>query len=161
MVRNLLVLLTSSLRPRVACDQPLACAFRVMPWDVGISTFKSDSYFAVAESAQADFLVRTGLFGPMLAGRMRWVNLGQAARMERPLRLFQRFEVTTQVLCVDDRHAYFSHRFGSRAGHHAQVLVKVKFKQGRITVPPQQVLGPQALEKPAAVLAMDGMLSHS
>ncbi len=126
-----------------------------MPWDVGIGTFRSDRYFAAAEAAQFDFVTRTDLLRPLLAQGVRWVNLGQASALHRPLRLFQSFVVSTKVVCVDEKHAYFSHIFSSAAGEHARVLVKAKFKQGSRTVPPHAVLGVQPTEKSIEIQALD------
>jgi hypothetical protein len=159
-MRNALTLLRALLRrgPSPGVGEAVTAPFRVTPLDVGLSTLKSDRYFAVAEAAQLDFLVRTGLAKPLLARRVNWVNLAQACRFERPLKLLQRFEVSTQVVCTDDRHAYFSHRFSSAQGLHAEVLVKVKFKQGRLTVPPVQALGLVPSAKPAHLQLLDQML---
>lgn len=88
---------------------------------------------------------------------MRWVNLAQSARFERPLRLFVRYTVTTSIVCIDAKHAYFSHRFASARGMHAEVLVKAKFKVGSQTVPPRELLGEHSPEKPAAIVALDGI----
>lgn len=159
-MRNALTLLRAALRggPAVAADAPVRAAFRVMPTDVGLSTFKSDRYFAVAESAQLDFLVRTRCLRPLLARGVSWVNLAQTCRFAQPLKLLQRFEVITQVVCVDDKHAYFSHRFESPRGLHAEVLVKAKFKQGRKTVSPGDALGLAPTPKPAHLVLLDEML---
>jgi hypothetical protein len=156
-MRNFLTLLGAAARRNEPASQPLNCTFRVMPWEVGIGTFKSDRYFAAAEASQLDFVTRTGLLRPMLRQRIRWVNVAQASILRSPLQLLQRFVVTTRVLCVDDKHAYFSHRFSSRAGDHAEVLVKVKFKSGSLTVRPDLLLGVQSTIKSPAIVALDGI----
>lgn len=135
----------------------VSCRFRVMPWDVGVSTFKSDRYFTVADAAQFDFAIRTGLLRPALREGVRWINLAQACHFERPLRLFQPFDVLTAVACADERHAYFSHRFETSGQLHAEVLVKVKFKQGRLTVPPQRYFLQAPTTRTAAIEALDAL----
>jgi acyl-CoA thioesterase FadM len=155
-MRSLATLLLASTRSRGRPGDALDCAFRVMPWDVGIATLKSDRYFAFAEAAQFDFIARTGLLWPMLAQRIRWVNLAQASTLQRPLRLWQGFSVGTRVVCIDDKHAYFAHRFSSAQGLHAQVLVKAKFKRrDGMTVAPREWLGPLETGKPDSVRALD------
>jgi hypothetical protein len=156
-VRILYAAAAATFAPRASPRDHVECRFRVMPWDVGIATFKSDRYFAIVDLAQTDFGVRTGLFGTFLRQRMRWVNLAQSARFARPLRLFQPFTVITSVVCVDDKHAYFSHRFTSGQGEHAEVLVKAKFKVGSRTVPPGELLGGQASQKSERILALDAI----
>lgn len=158
-MRVLVTALLAALVPRASPARSIECRFRVMPWDVGIATFKSDRYFAVADLAQADFGVRTGLLGQFLRRRIRWVNLAQSATFERPLRLFQRYTVTTAVVCTDGKHAYFSHRFTSPRGAHAEVLVKVKFKIRSRTLPPRELLGEHPSNKSPAIRALDSLAS--
>jgi hypothetical protein len=154
-MRALIAALLAALAPRASPAQPIDCHFRVMIWDVGVATLKSDRYFAIVDLAQMDFGVRIGLAGHFLKRGVRWVNLAQSARFERPLRLFQRYTVTTAVVCTDDKHAYLSHRFTSPQGTHAEVLVKLKFKIGSRTVPPHELLGQHSSDKSPAIVALD------
>lgn len=128
-----------------------------MPWDVGIATLKSDRYFSVADAAQFDFAIRTGLLRPVLREGVRWVNLAQACRFQRPLRLFDTYVVFTSVVYADARHAYLSHRFESAGAVHAEVLVKVKFKSGRLTVPPQRFFPQAPNSRSDAIEALDAL----
>ena len=156
-MRPVLAALFAALSGRASPADRLECRFRVLPWEVGIATFKSDRYFTVADLAQMDFGVRVGLASAFVRRGIRWVNLAQSARFERPLRLFQAYTVETTVVCTDQKHAYFSHRFTSAQGTHAEVLVKAKFKRGSITVDPRELLGEQSAVKPAEVVALDGI----
>jgi acyl-CoA thioesterase FadM len=154
-VRLLLTVVKALLARRRPPDAAIACSFRVMPGDVGIATFKSDRYFSVADAAQFDFAIRTGLLRPFLGEGLRWVNLAQACRFQRPLRLFQAYAVLTRVVCVAARHAYLSHSFEAAGQVHAEVLVKVKFKSGRLTVPPQRFFAQAPTLRSAAIDALD------
>jgi acyl-CoA thioesterase FadM len=138
-------------------EATVSCRFRVMPWDVGVATFKSDRYFTVAETAQFDFSIRVGLLRPALREGVRWISLAQAGRFARPLRLFQAFSVVTRVVCVDEKHAYFSHRFESPGQVHAELLVKAKFKQGRLTVAPDRFFPQAPRTRSAAIDALDAL----
>lgn len=143
------------LAARLPPDATVACGFRVMPWDVGIATFRSDRYFSVADVAQFDFAVRIGLARPFVAEGVRWVTLAQACSFRRPLRLFQAYEVHTRMVCADARHAYFSHAFMAAGQLHAEVLVKAKFKNGRVTVAPQRFFPQAPAARTAAIDALD------
>jgi acyl-CoA thioesterase FadM len=156
-MRLLLTVAEALLAGRNPSDAAVSCRFRVMPWDVGVATFKSDRYFTVADAAQFDFAIRAGLLRPALREGIRWINLAQACHFERPLRLFQPFEVITAVACADERHAYFSHRFETPGHLHAEVLVKVKFKQGRLTVAPQRYFPQAPTSRSAAIEALDAL----
>ena len=157
MLRNAITACQAFLQPRVPANGDFVCRFRVLPWDVGISTFKTDRYLAVVEAAQLDFVIRAGLLRRFLKDKLGWVNVTQAASFERPLKLFQAYTVTTRIECIDDKHAYASFRFATPAGTHALVLLKTKFKQGRRTVPPRELLGECPTEKPAVVVPLDGL----
>ena len=156
-MRLLLTVGQALLAPRRPADVAVACRFRVMPWDVGIATLKSDRYFTVADAAQFDFAIRVGLLRPLLREGVRWINLAQAARFEKPLRLFETFVVITRVVCVDARHAYLSHSFESAENVHAEVQVKVKFKSGRLTVPPLRFFPQAPTTRSAEIDALDAL----
>lgn len=142
-MRLLLATVPALLAGRSPPDLPITCRFRVMPWDVGISTFKSDRYFTVADAAQFDFAIRVGLLRPFLRDGVRWINLAQSCRFLKPLHVFQAYSAITRVLCADERHIYLSHCFRRGEHEHAEVLVKLKFKRARLTIPPARFF-PQA-----------------
>ena len=156
-MRNPIVLVSGLFRDRVSPLETVRHRFLVTPLDVGLATLKSDRYFSLAESAQLDFVTRTGLLIPLVRSRTRWINLSQAGVFQMPLRLMQLFTISTRVICIDQKHAYFSHRFTSSRGEHATVFVKLKFKRGAITVAPQSILGTQSTDKPVAVQALDAV----
>lgn len=156
-MRNLLTACHAALQPRMRADQAFVCGFRVLPWDVGVRTFKTDRYLAVVEAAQTDFVIRAGLLRRFLKERLSWVNVTQVAQFEKPLQLFAAYTVTTRVECIDEKCAYLSLRFDSAVGLHTTVLLKTKFKQGRRTVPPRELLGECATEKTAQVRLLDAL----
>lgn len=136
----------------------LSCRFRVTPFDVGLRVLKSDRYLQFAEAAQLDFMVRTRRAVPLLRAGIAFVNASQLIRFARPIGLFQRVDVQTAVVFADEKCAYFAHTLLVRGTPHAEVLVKMKFKQGRLTVPPRAVLGDCPVEKPARLAAWDEAL---
>jgi acyl-CoA thioesterase FadM len=137
----------------------IASHFWVTPLDTGISKLKSDKYFQLVEAAQFDYMVRTGLIGTTLTRRTHFVNVAQMARFVRPINLFSRVTVQSQVMYADDKLVYFSHTLLVQDQPCAEVLVKMKFKQGGITVKPQELLGPVALAKPPALQLWDDALA--
>lgn len=156
-MRNALVACAAAFRPRVAASDTLECCFRVMPWEVGTRILNSDRYFAIAEAAQVDLVIRAGLMRRMVREGVHWANVAQSARFRLPLKLLRSFTVVTRIDCADARHAFLSHRFVSAQGEHALVGVKAKFKRGAVTVPPRELFGalPEALTPLAA--ALDGL----
>ena len=142
LARNLLTIAMAL--PRYGSADPLATVtshFHVTPFDTGIATLKSDRYLQLAESAQVDFMICTGLIGLTMKNSWQFVNASQLVKFARPVRLFNRVRVDSRVLYADEKCAYFAHAFLVGGVHHAQVLVKMKFKKGRLTIPPAAVLG--------------------
>ena len=123
--------------------------FFITPFDTGIATLKSDKYLQLAESAQVDYMLQTGLIKKTLANGYSFVNAAQMVRFIKPVRLFMRVRVETEVVFADDKCAWFSHWFFVGEARHAEVLVKMKFKNGPVTVAPGQMVGTFSGEQPA------------
>lgn len=159
-LRNLLTIVWALLRYRSASAlSPTVAHFFVTPLDTGLATLKSDRYLQMAESAQFDYVIKTALIHPMLAKGYSFVNASQLVKFVKPVRLFQRVRVESRVMYADDKCAWFCHTFTVRHIRHAEVLVKMKFKQGGITVPPEKLLGVFKGAKPAAIQAWDEALA--
>ncbi|MGE0497815.1 MAG: acyl-CoA thioesterase [Ramlibacter sp.] len=159
LLRNLLTLLVALFhRNRCTPADTVAAWFRVTPLDTGLLTLKSDQYLQFAEAAQIDFMVRSGLAGVTLRRRLRFVNLAQHVAFARPVHLLDAVRVDTRVLHADGKCVYFSHGFSVKGEHRAEVLVKMKFKQGRLTIPTESLLGPFTGTKPAQLQQWDALL---
>ena len=160
LLRNLLTLLLALFHRGSASPQGGTTAwFRVTPFDTGLLTLKSDKFLQLAESAQVDFLVKTGLAGRMRAQRCSFVNAAQMVRFARPVRLFNRVRVESRVVFADGKCVWFSHVFSVEGSHCAEVLVKMKFKKGPVTVPPVKLLGVFAGARPQVVQHWDEALA--
>jgi acyl-CoA thioesterase FadM len=152
LLRNLLTLLQASLaRGVVGAQSRVITHFRVTPLDCGIGTLKSDKYLQLAEAAQIDYLVRTGLFYTLLRGGVRFVNASQLVKFSRPVGMFQRVRMETAMVFADDKCAYFSHELFSGEHKHGEVLVKMKFKKGALTVRPGDLIDHAFAAKPASI----------
>lgn len=159
LLRNLLTFLMALLAPRA--DSPLSITvshFRVMPWDVGVRVLKSDRYLLLAEAAQVDYMVKTGLWRRQLREGLGFVNAAQMVRFLRPIGLLQRVRVETTIVFADQHFAYFSHALFVGEAQHAEVLVKMKFKKGAITVPLAQLVAHTFVEKPPPLAHWDQVL---
>lgn len=160
LLRNLLTILRALPCFRSAGPQSrLQLTFLVTPFDTGIATLKSDRYLQMAESAQLDYVIRTGLVRDMLNRGYSFVNAAQLVRFARPVRLFSRVAVASQVIHADDKCAYFHHVFSVGTLVHAEVFVKMKFKKGRLTIAPSDLLGNFDGPKPALLQHWDNTLA--
>jgi len=134
-------------------------SFWVTPFDSGIRVLKSDKYFQLAEAAQIDYLIKVGKFFKIIQSGASSVNLAQIVKFAKPVSIFSRIRVETQLVYADEKCAYFSHVMYSRHGQVAEVLVKMKFKSGRITVAPSVFL-PISFEMiPDKVLGLESALA--
>jgi acyl-CoA thioesterase FadM len=132
--------------------------FWVTPFDSGIRVLKSDKYLQFAETAQVDYLLKTGKFFSILHSGASFVNVAQLVKFTRPISVFGRVRVETKLIYADQRCAYFSHTMHTRGVQAAEVLVKTKFKKGRITIPPLSLLPVSFAEVPAKVQGLEPAL---
>ena len=133
--------------------------FLVTPFDSGVRVLKSDKYLQFAETAQLDYLLKTGKLLSILQAGVSLVNVAQLVKFARPVSLFSRVRVETQLIYADDKCAYFSHTMHSQSGPAAEVLVKMKFKKGRVTVPPLTFLPIGFAVVPAKVQGLEPALA--
>ena len=145
-------------KPYGALSQTTAY-YWVMPWDAGLRVLKSDKYLQFAECTQLDYLVKTKLFSVLLSKGIPFVNAAQLIKFAKPISMFSHVKVITQVIYLDDKFVYFEHIFLSQNKSCATVLVKMKFKQGKLTVKPAEMLGTFAGGKPAHLQAWDESLT--
>ncbi len=133
--------------------------FWVTPFDAGLRVLKSDKFLQFAETAQIDYLLKVGKFFSLVRSGVGFVNLAQVVTFARPAVMFSRVRVETRLMYADERCAYFSHTMHAGGSEVAQVVVKMKFKKGRITVPPVSLLPVSFADKPAALQALDAALA--
>ena len=151
--RNLLTLLIALFKRDPAILQTgCFCTFWVTPFDVGISTLKSDKYLQLAEAAQLDFGVRSGLLDRMRQAHCAMVNVEQRIQFTQPIKLFDKVCVQTTIVFADARFVNFQHLFTVGGQQCASVLVKAKFKAGRITQSATELTGLSFSGKPPNVL---------
>jgi acyl-CoA thioesterase FadM len=118
------------------CD----CWFWVSPLDVGIRTLKSDRYFQMAEAAQLDFGIRSGLLSAMRKSSCVMVNAEQHIQFLQPIQMLNRVRVLTRISASDDKFIHFEHVFYRGEQLCATVRVKAKFKRGRLTIAPTELM---------------------
>lgn len=139
---------------------PLRCRFLVTPLECGTRVLKSDKYLQLVEAAQVDFLIRNRLFGRLFRNGWSFINVSILVRYMKPVAMFRRVCIESSVVFADERCAYLSHVFMMDGKVHGQVLVKMKFKEGRITVNPGDVLGECPRSRPPYIDAWDKTLDQ-
>ena len=159
-LRNILTVLLALLK--TGAEEPLGpirARFRITPLDTGLSKLKSDKFLHLVESAQIDFFIRTGLMGRFLRRGYGFVNLSQLVKFSKPVKVFSRVEVVSQIIFWDARCVYFEHIFLVRGDRHACVLVKTKFERKGDTIPPSQLIGECGKDKPRYLSDWDDLIN--
>ena len=118
-----------------------SCTFWVTPFNVGIRTLKSYKYLQLAESAQLDFGVRCGLLARMRRVGCAMVNVEQQIQFAQPIKLFDKVSVQTSIVFADAKFVHFQHLYTVRDQACATVMVKAKFKAGRMTLSASELTG--------------------
>ena len=158
-LRNLLTVLCSIFRYGSERSATVTTNFVITPLDTGIAVLKSDRYLQLAEAAQLDMLIRTGLIGILLRSGYQFVNLAQLIKFARPVPVFSRVTVVSHVAYWDEKSAVFEHLFSLRGAQCARVLVRMKFKRHGRTVAPSIVLGTCLVEKPRHLTDWENLIS--
>ncbi len=135
--------------------------FRVTPFDAGFRILKSDKYLQFAETAQLDYLIKVGKIFTIIHAGTSFVNVAQMVKFFRPVSIFSRIRVETQFIYADEKCGYFSHIMYTHDGLAAEVLVKMKFKKGRLTVAPNLFLPLSFAAVPASVISLESALASS
>jgi acyl-CoA thioesterase FadM len=142
LIRNFFTLILAlASRDQLDPLSKIICYFRITPFDCGVSVLKSDKYLQLAESAQLDYLIKSKLLSKLRLKGLSFVNASQLVKFMKPVGVFKRVRVETEVIFTDDKCAYFSHSIFISKHKHAEVLVKMKFKKGALTVAPVEVFG--------------------
>lgn len=142
LLRNLITMIAAYFsRKRFSVSSTVTCHFRITPFDCGTSVLKSDKYFQLAESAQLDYLIKTGLFKRLRSEGLSFVNASQLIKFMKPVGMFKRVRVETKIYYADEKFAYFSHSIFIQDHQCSDVLVKMKFKKGSLTIPPSVLIG--------------------
>jgi len=134
-------------------------SFFITPLDTGLSRLKSDKYLQLAEAAQVDHTIKTGLLAAIRRQGCAFVNLSALVRFSKPVPLFSRVKVDSHIIYADGKHAWFCHTYSQGPAPCAQVLVKMKFKRGALTVPPAAFIGEFTGPRPDFVKAWDEALA--
>ncbi len=109
---------------------------RVLPTDLDIQIHMNNGrYLSIMDLGRIDLMVRNGFW--TIAKKNGWFPLVGAARMEyrRSLTVFQRYEMTSQIMAWDDRWIFLEQQFLSDGKLCTRALFKtmIRSKDGLVT----------------------------
>jgi acyl-CoA thioesterase FadM len=139
--RLLKVLIGALLGPRISLFDDSVLRFRVLPTDLDLNLHMNNSrYLSLMDLGRGDLLVRAGLLSTVRRQRWKPVAGSIAIKFRRPLQPFQRFTLTTRLLCWDEKWLYMEQRLESAEKVHAVATVRGLFVGPDGSVPSRVVL---------------------
>lgn len=141
-LRLLHLLLLGRRRSRVPVLGPVRTPFRVWPSDLDLLRHVNNgTYLTIMDIGRLDLLARAGITPRLRAVGWYPVVVAETITFKRSLRLFERFDVVTQVIGWDERSLFLQQDFVRGDALVASAVVRGRFlgRDGaRIT--PQQVM---------------------
>ncbi len=134
--------------------------FCVLPNDLDLNGHMNNGrYLTIMDLGRMDYVLRVGLAGYVIKNKYIPVLSSAQMRYRLPLLPFQKYTLTTRIICWDDKWVFMEHRFlikgGKKDGAVAAIgLVKGSFfsKQTRTTIPTGDIM--RAIGKEAISPAM-------
>jgi len=123
---------------------PLATSsVRFLVWPNDIDTnwhLNNGRYLTLMDLGRWDLALRTGMV--RIAVKNRWQPLagGVTIRFRRPLPPFKSYELTSRILCWDQKWFYAEHLFMQDGRAKARALVRLLFKCQKANVPPSEIV---------------------
>ncbi len=117
--------------------------FRVLPTDLDAYMHMNHArYFNYLEAVRWDLQIRSGFL--KLALKKGWI--GPLANVQvdfyRPLKLFQKFTITTQFIAFEHKWVYIFQQIWCDDKEMARALIKSTIRKGRQNIPPSEYLSP-------------------
>ncbi|TBT82868.1 thioesterase [Propioniciclava sinopodophylli] len=102
--------------------------FRVVPTDLDLLLHMNNGkYLTLMDLGRMDLMLRSGMWAKVTERGWYPVVAGQTITYRRSLNPFQRFDLLTRVLGVDDRWIYLDQTFVVGETVHAHAVVRARF----------------------------------
>jgi len=126
--RLIWLLLIAKFKQSVDPMGPCITHFRVWPNDLDLFMHMNNgAYLTIMDLGRIDMLVRAGMLKGVLKNRWYPVVVGETIRFKRPMKLFRRYHIKTEVLCWDHRAFYIQQTFFSDDVFIAKAVVETRF----------------------------------
>ena len=150
-LRVLAVLWKALVRPRSAGPLDTSViSFRVLPNDLDPNWHMNNGrYLTIMDLGRLDLTIHTGLMRAII--RERWMPVlgGAIIRFQRPLKLFQRYTLTTRVLGWDDKWLYLEQAFDANEKRAATAVVKALVRGKDRSIPTAEVMHLLGIDVPS------------
>lgn len=111
--RMFYLLVASFFKPRLPIEKPENSLFlRVLPNDIDINKHMNNGrYLTICDLSRVDIFIRTGLAKTMMREKWMPVISEHTMKYKKPLKLFQRYEVTMEIIGWDGKFFHMHHTF--------------------------------------------------
>lgn len=158
-LRLLYMFAASFFKKKIHAMEETGLSFCVWPNDLDLNGHMNNGrYLSIMDIGRMDWVLRLGIAGYVIRNKYIPVLSASAMRYRLPLLPFQKYDLTTRIICWDEKWVFMEHRFiirgGKKDGAVAAIgLVKGSFfsKQTRGTIPTGEILTAigEVLESPA------------
>jgi acyl-CoA thioesterase FadM len=119
--------LTARFKPRLSIRDEFRSRHRVWPNDLDLlGHMNNGRFFTITDLVRIEMLIRAGIWRELKNRKLHPVMVGETVQFRRPLMPFQKYAIVTRTRGWNDKFLYVEHRFVSRRGLHALMLVKVR-----------------------------------
>ena len=133
-----LAMLGKSSEPRFTVSR---LKLRVLPNDLDLFLHVNNGrYLTLMDLGRLHIVMRSGLLKVMRERQWHAAASAVEIRFRRPLKLWQRFELVTEVVDWDEYWILFEQHFESGGKVYARALVKAQFRHRRERVPTETIL---------------------
>lgn len=141
LMRLIRVWISALFKRRLGLLEASVLKFRVWPNDLDIyGHMNNGRYLTIMDLGRMDLMIRTGMV--RISGKYRWNPLvaSSAMRHKKALSFFQRYELSSRIVCWDERWFFIEQRFKSRGHEVAAGWIKGLFYGPHGKVPTSEVI---------------------
>jgi len=111
--RMLYLLIASIFKPKLTIEYPRnSLSLRVLPNDLDINRHMNNGrYLTICDLSRVDMFIRTGLAKTMLKEGWMPVISEHTMTYKKPLMLFQRYELKSEIVDWDEKFFHMTHTF--------------------------------------------------
>jgi acyl-CoA thioesterase FadM len=142
-IRLLIMLLTTRFKESMSIFDDFVTSHYVFPNDLDpYGHMNNGRYFAVADLARIQKLLRAGIWQAMRIRKVYAVAAGETIQFRKPLTLLQKYSISTRMMGWDERFFYVEQAFFRKGQVHALMIVRVRpIMKNDTRVTPREVLG--------------------
>lgn len=141
--RLILMFLRIKFKKPVSIFDEFVTKHRVLPNDLDLlGHMNNGRYFTITDLARIEMLIRAGVWKELRKRNLMPLMAGETVQFRKPLMPFQNYSIVTKTLGWDDKFVFVEHKFVSKQGLHALIIVKVRvIGNDRFRLAPRQFLG--------------------